>query len=189
MATVELKRPIVLFRMNSDQFCELPPSAEVKLELLNGEVVVMTRPTLPHQYFIFLLGMVLEQWAKAHKLGRVLPDVLVKLDGIWTPAPDLVFIAQRHLKRAKEKRIEGPVDLAVEALSPSNPEIDRETKFDAYARFGIKWYWIVDLRNRVLEEYKLAGKTYGHMIEAAFDEPFRPRLFPGLVIDLASLKW
>ena len=47
----------------------------------------------------------------------------------------------------------------------------------------------MDLKRRVLEEYELVGKGYGRLIEAAFDEPFEPRLFPGLVIDLASLEW
>jgi Uma2 family endonuclease len=149
----------------------------------------MPRPTRDHQYFIFQLAFAIERWSKPRKLGRVLPDVLMKLDGEWTPAPDLVFVAQRHLKRVKEKRIEGPVDLAVEALSESNPELDRETKFAAYARFGIRWYWIVDLKSRVLEEYELVDTTHGNLVEAPFDEPFKPRLFPGLVIDLASLEW
>ena len=189
MATLELRKSIVLFRMTSDEFCELPPSDTVKLELLDGEVVVMTRPTPVHQHFVFQLAVIIELWAKRRRLGRVLLDTLMKLDGKWTPAPDLVFIARRHLNRVKDKRIEGPVDLAVEVLSPANPEIDRETKFAAYARFGIRWYWIVDLKSRVLEEYERVGKSYGNRVDAPFDESFAPRLFPGLTVDLASLEW
>src|SRR5262249_20777027 len=146
-----------LFRMSSDQFCELPPSETVKLELLNGDVVVMPRPTRNRQVFVAELIFALILWTKPRNLGRVFPDMLMKLDGKWTPAPDLVFVARRHLKRVKEKRIEGPVDLAIEILSPSNPELDRDTKFAAYARFGIPWYWIVDLKQRMLEEYELVG--------------------------------
>jgi Uma2 family endonuclease len=189
MATLELKKPLVLFRMTSDEFCELPPSDTVKLELLDGEVVVMTRPTPAHQHFVFQLGMVIDLWAKRRRLGRVLPDTLIKLDGNWTPAPDLLFIARRHLHRVKDKRIEGPVDLAVEVLSSKNPEMDRETKFALYARFGIPWYWIVDLKGRVLEEYERVGKTYDNRADASFDKPFNPRIFQGLTIDLAALEW
>jgi Uma2 family endonuclease len=189
MTTGTLNGLLVLFRMTSDEFCELPLSETVKLELLDGEVVVLTWPTPAHQYFIFELGVAISLWAKGCKLGRVLPDVLMKLDGEWTPAPDLVFVARRHLRRVKEKRIEGPVDLAVEALSPSNPEIDLEVKFTAYGRFGIPWYWIADLKKRVLYEYELVNDTYGNLVEVPFDRPFKPRLFPGLVIDLASLEW
>jgi Uma2 family endonuclease len=185
----ELTSPVSLFRMTSDEFCELPPSDTVKLELLDGEVLAMTRPTRNHQYFILQLAIALELWCKPRKLGRLLLDLLMKLDDYWTPAPDLVFVAWKHLKRVKEKRIDGPADLAVEVLSPSHPDVDRETKFAAYARYKIKWYWIVDLENRVLEEYQLRGKAYANSVEAPFDKPFKPRLFPGLVIDLASLEW
>jgi Uma2 family endonuclease len=189
MATATLHVPLVLFRMTSDEFCELPPSDTVKLELLNGEVVVMTRPTPHHQHFVFELGMAIQLWSKPRKLGRVLPDVLLKLDDNWTPAPDLVFVARKHLRRVREKRIEGLVDLAVEVLSPNKPEIDLETKFTAYARFGILWYWIVDLKKRILHEYGLANGIYGNLVRVPFDEPFKPRLFRGLAIDLASLEW
>lgn len=189
MATATLRAPLVLFRMTSDEFCQLPPSDTVKLELLDGEVVVISRPTRNHQYFIFQLGFAIELWNRRRNRGRILPDLLMKLDDEWTPAPYLVFVARRHLRRVKEKRIEGPVDLAVEVLSPSHPEIDRETKFAAYARHGIPWYWIVDLKARVLEEYCLDGANYGDKVEAPFDEPFAPRFFSGLVIDLASLEW
>jgi Uma2 family endonuclease len=188
MSVVQAKKPLVLFPMTSDQFCALPISKTVKLELLDGEVTALTRPTCSHQYFVGQLAVAIFLWIKPSNRGRLLPDTLMTLDSHWTPTPDLAYIARRHLKRVKEKRIEGPVDLAVEVLS-SDPEVDRETKFKAYARFGVKWYWIVDLKQRVLGEYELTNKTYGAPVLAAFDEPFQPRLFPGLVIDLASLEW
>jgi Uma2 family endonuclease len=191
MATITLEGPVVLFRMTSDRFCKLPPSETVKLELLDGEVVMAAWPVPSHQHFIFELGVAIDHWnKKREKGGRILLDTLMKLDDAWTPAPDLSYLKKEHLHRVdKQKRIVGPVDLAVEILSPSTQATDRETKFTAYAEFGIPWYWIVDLNGRVLEEYKLTGDTYGAAVEVAFDKPFKPRIFPGLVIDLASLEW
>src|SRR5262245_9950588 len=180
---------LVLFPMTSDQFCKLPTSDTVKLELLDGEVVVMPRATPLHQYFLLRLAIAVQLWADRLKLGRVLPETLMKLDGRWTPAPDLVFVASRHLRRVKVKRIEGPVDLAIEALSPKTAKVDRMTKFKAYDKYGIPWYWIVDLRVRVLEEYELVQGKYQNPVKTPFDGPFEPRLFPGLAIDLASLEW
>jgi Uma2 family endonuclease len=133
--------------------------------------------------------MVIQLWADGLSLGRVLPDTLMKLDGRWTPAPDLAFVARRHLRRVKGKRIEGPVDLAIEALSPKTATVDRTTKSQAYAKYRIPWYWIVDLNVRVLEEYELVEGRYLNLVKVPFDEPFKPRFFPGLVIDLASLEW
>jgi Uma2 family endonuclease len=189
MATVDRAMSGVLFRMDSDRFCELPPSDLFKLELLDGEVHLAARRSPAHQYFVSELLVVLKQWVKAHRLGRVLMDTLMKVGEDWTPAPDLCFLCSRHLKRVQKKRIVGPVDLAVEVISPSDEKADRVTKFTAYARFGIPWYWMVDLEKRVLEEFELVRESYGNRVRVPFRQPFAPRLFPGLEIDLASLEW
>src|SRR5262249_57107233 len=103
----------VLFPMSSSQFCKLPISETLKLELLNGEVVVMPRDTPMHQFSRFELAIVISQWARKHDLGRVVPDTLVTLDKKWTPTPDVIFLAKRHLRRVTDRRIEGPVGLAI----------------------------------------------------------------------------
>jgi Uma2 family endonuclease len=177
---------VVLFHMNSAQYAALPESLE-NLELLNGEVVLSPRPRPPHQKFIGRLFAVLDDWVGQNRLGEVYPEVEMLLDDKWTPAPDLVFVSAEHVDRVGETQIIGPADLAVEVLSPSNVNDDRIGKFRAYAAHAIPWYWIVDLDGRILEEYELVGDAYGNRVDAAFDTPFTPRLFPGLTIDLAAL--
>jgi Uma2 family endonuclease len=189
MSTVKVRGRPVLFHMTSDRFCDLPPSDQFRLELWDGDVVMAARPVPGHQHFLGQLYVVLHQWTKGRRLGRVLLDTLMKLSDEWTPAPDLCFLFTKHLKRVEKKRIVGPVDLAVEVLSPSDEDADRVTKFEAYAQFGIPWYWIVDLEERLLEEYHLQGDAYGNLVKAPFAKPFKPRIFPGLVINLASLEW
>jgi Uma2 family endonuclease len=177
---------VVLFRMDSDRYEQLPETKQ-NLELLNGEVVMSPRPRAEHQVFAADLYGVLAAWVRAHNLGRVYPDTDMRLDDDWTPAADLAFLATEHLDRVHRGRIVGPADLAVEILSPSNEGDDREGKFNAYAEHGIPWYWIVDLDGRVLEEYELVGTGYGNRVVAPFERPFAPRIFPGLTIDLARL--
>jgi Uma2 family endonuclease len=177
---------VVLFRMTSDQYEQLPETKQ-NLQLLNGEVVMSPRPRAEHQVFAADLYGVLAAWVRVHQLGRVYPDTDMRLDDDWTPAADLAFLATAHLGRVQRGRIVGPADLAVEILSPSNAADDRGGKFRAYAAHGIGWYWIVDLRRRVLEEYELVGDAYGNRLDVPFDRPFTPRLFPGLSIDLAQL--
>jgi Uma2 family endonuclease len=92
-----------------------------------------------------------------------------------------------NLNRVGDTQILGPADLAVEVLSPSNEFDDRTTKFAAYAQHNIPWYWIVDLNRRVLEEFELVARTYANRIEVPFADPFRPRVFANLSIDLAHL--
>ncbi len=181
-----ITRPVVLFAMNSDQFAALPESQQY-LELIDGKVVMSPKPRPRHQRFVGRLIAVLNPWLDQHGLGDLFPETEMRVSDDWTPAPDLSFVRTDHLDRVGETQILGPVDLAVEVLSPSNENTDRDDKFAAYARFGIDWYWIVDLRRRVLEEYERVGDAYGNRVDCPFDQPFSPRLFPGLTIDLARL--
>jgi Uma2 family endonuclease len=177
---------VALFRMNSEQFIELPDS-EQKLELLDGEVIMSPPPRPAHQVFLYRLFAALDEWIKPRQLGRLYPDTAVRLGDDWTPTPDLAFLKTEHLDRVQEVRIVGPVDLAAEILSPSNADNDLEVKFAAYARHGIPWYWIVDLDGNRLTEYELVGAAYANPVEVPFGTPFTPRLFPGLTIDLGAL--
>lgn len=183
--TAGLTDCVALFRMDSDQYARLPESRH-KMELLEGEVVMSPSPRPEHQQFIFQLGFPLYQWTRAHGLGELFPETDVRLSDSWTPAPDLSFLKAEHLHRVRPTQIVGPVDLAVEILSPSNPDNDLEVKFAAYARHGIPWYWIVDLDRNRLTEYELVGSAYANPVEVPFDAPFAPRLFPGLTVDLGA---
>jgi Uma2 family endonuclease len=184
--TLTWERTLLWF-MKSDQFAALPEECEQKLELLGGRVFMAAKPRISHQQFMGRLFSALDSWARTQGLGRVYPEVEVRLDEDWSPAPDIAFVATANLGRIHDTHIEGPVDLAVEILSPSNTGTDRRDKFDAYARYGIPWYWIVDLDGRVLEEYEAAGGVYARRDDHPFDRPFTPRLFPGLSLDLAAI--
>lgn len=55
---------------------------------------------------------------------------------------------------------EGPPDLTIEVLSPSNWLDDRRTKFRLYARAGVREYWIVDLERRTIEVFARRGHSF-----------------------------
>jgi Uma2 family endonuclease len=181
-----LNRPVPLFRMTSEQFAALPECKQ-DIQLINGVVIMSPKPRPGHQKFLGKLIGVLDAWTEQHQLGDLFPETEMRVSDDWTPAPDLSFLRTEHLDRVGEKQILGPVDLAIEVLSPSNETTDRVDKFAAYAQFGIDWYWIVDVRRRVLEEYERVADQYGNPVETQFDQPFNPRVFPGLTIDLARL--
>ena len=57
--------------------------------------------------------------------------------------------SQMHL--IGEKAMQGPPDLAIEVLSPSSITTDRKDKFKLYAAGKVKYYWIVDPKQRTIE--------------------------------------
>ena len=88
-------RPVVLFRMNSDQFAALPESKQY-LELLNGFVVMSPKPRPRHQKFVGRLIAVLNPWTEQRNLGDLFPETEMRISDDWTPAPDLSFVRTEH---------------------------------------------------------------------------------------------
>jgi Uma2 family endonuclease len=56
--------------------------------------------------------------------------------------------------------MEGPPDLAVEVISPSSTEIDRDDKFAEYRDAGVANYWIIDPAQRTVEAWRLEAGEY-----------------------------
>ena len=52
-------------------------------------------------------------------------------------------------------RIWGAPDLVAEVLSDSTLFYDRGPKMEIYGRFGVREYWLADIRNRAIEQYVL----------------------------------
>src|SRR5215207_8592553 len=122
-----INRPVQLFRMSSEQFSQLPES-EQDLELIDGVVIMSPKPRPGHQRFIGKLIAALYRWIEGHQLGDLFPETEMRINDNWTPAPDLSFLRTEHLDRVGDKQILGPVDLAVEVLSPSNEGSDPTVK-------------------------------------------------------------
>jgi Uma2 family endonuclease len=81
-------------------------------------------------------------------------------------------------------RVYGPVDLAIEVLSPSTSRRDRIEKLALYAQHGVAEFWIVDADARVLDFLTLRDGAY--QVAVAQDGLYQSPLFPEVVIDIAD---
>jgi Uma2 family endonuclease len=73
----------------------------------------------------------------------------------------------------------------VEILSPSTVSLDRDLKRARYLRGGVPEYWIVDLDERVVEQFVLEGEEYRFL--GAHPNAVVPRSLEGLRIDVSGL--
>ena len=114
------------------------------------------------------------------------------LPGDTTVEPDLLFVsaARRHI--ITSRACEGPPDLVVEILSPSNPSHDLERKRELYARHGIPEYLILDPNAEIARLMSAPSSYEGQGMYASTD--LRPTgsfltfdALPGLVIGVADI--
>jgi Uma2 family endonuclease len=164
------------------------PEGPPYYEFENGELIVVASPTPEHQDIVLELGHALRQFVRQQQLGRVFMEVDVYLPDGRGYIPDLAFLSTQRLSLLDpvDRKIHGSPDLVVEVTS-SAPERDRVHKFRVYFDNGVSWYWIVDSQTLAIEEYQATPQGYLRTASVAAGECFQPRLFPGLMLNLADL--
>jgi Uma2 family endonuclease len=159
-------------------------------ELVDGVLVEEEMPDLTHETVIAWLVATLRAWviprhgfvfgseakfAVAPRRGRK-PDVTIYLPG------------GRPLPRHGVVRV--PPDIAVEVISPTarDRRRDRNDKAIDYARFGVRWYWLLDPERRTLEILTLgAAGQYAQTVEAGGGVVDAVPGCEGLALDLDAL--
>ena len=163
------------------------PDDRNRREILSGDLYVTPAPTPIHQRAVVNLITLLQGYLARHKVGKLYASpVDVVLSQVDVVQPDLVFVSNDRLHLVTEMSIQGAPDLVVEILSPSTARLDRGRKMDAYARFGVREYWIADTDARTLEIYRLKGQNL-RLTSTSEATALSSAVFPDLTFDLQSL--
>jgi Uma2 family endonuclease len=137
---------------------DLMPDDDNRYELFEGEVFVSRAPGLPHQRILTNLLILLELHLKEHPVAKVWPNPGVIFDNFNAAIPDIVVVSKEHIEAiASGDKVTGAPDLAIEIVSPGaeNERRDRTVKRQAYSKFGVGEYWVVDGYRQTLEVYRL----------------------------------
>src|SRR5262245_57968414 len=175
-------------KMTARQFLELGEDPTgVRLELVNGEIAVSPSPIPDHSYAVVALGSILRVHIDERDLGQLFTDVDTIFGEHDVRRPDLLFFTKKRLHLIGDKAMEGPPDLAVEVLSPSSIRADRKDKFKLYAEGKVKYYWIVNLKQRTIEAYSLRGGKYTGRVRGSGSDLVQLPPFSNLKIPLGEL--
>lgn len=133
--------------MTAQEFWELYGARKSfpKRELVRGEVVEMAPVGGIHGGVAANLVVALHPYVRQNNLGRVMVQTGYRLrrDPDTVSAPDVSFIrAERIPEGLPRGFVEGPPDLAVEVVSPSDTAAEMEGKVHDYLRNGAQRVWV-----------------------------------------------
>lgn len=154
-------------KLTPEEFFEIVGEDD-KAELIDGEVVVASPASNDHENIHAFLMTVLRLFVRHHKLGEVRGEQMAMRLGQNVFIPDISFLLNAHQDRLEPGYIRGPADLAIELVSPDDPDRDRVRKRAAYAQAGVREYWLIDLQSRQISLYRLASQ--GQYVPIAPDE-------------------
>ncbi len=144
-----------------DDYATIPYDGK-HYEIIEGVLYMAPAPGTFHQssnarftYYLFL-------HVELAGLGRVFPVPFdVQLSGTQNVVePDVIVVLNANLNIITDSRIVGSPDLVIEITSPGTASYDRKTKQPAYARAGVREYWIANPLTRTIEVLILEGKSY-----------------------------
>jgi Uma2 family endonuclease len=161
-----------------------------RYQLLNGEVFQMASPSVVHQALLMELSAQFYNLLKGKPCRVFAAPLDVRLfpkednsDGTVVQ-PDLLVVCDKD--KLGKGSVNGPPDLVIEIVSPSNFHRELFLKFQYYLEAGVREYWVIDP-----EEKKVQVHIYenGHFLSSGYKENGRipVTILPGLDISLESL--
>ncbi|MBR1579424.1 MAG: Uma2 family endonuclease [Selenomonadaceae bacterium] len=129
-----------------------------KYELINGEVHMMSRPSVDHSRVSRNVLGIFDRHLRGKKC-EAFGEVDVFFSEKDNFIPDAMIVCNPDI--VKSNGIHGTPDLVVEVLSPSTAKNDRFNKKALYEKYAVKEYWIVDPYSRTIEIY--------HLVEGKFE--------------------
>jgi Uma2 family endonuclease len=130
-------------------------------EVVDGVLFISPSPNIGHQDVVGALFAYLWNYVNLGTLGRVYSAPLdVELATRTICQPDVIVILNANLSKLSGKHIIGAPDLVIEVASPATALYDRNKKLNAYARSGIKEYWIADPIEHIIEVFFLEDAHY-----------------------------
>lgn len=126
-----------------------------RIELIDGVIYDMSAPSFIHQRFAFHFAHLVQSYIEKKKgscITMVSPvDVRLDRDYKTMLQPDALILCDRD--KIRKWGIDGAPDFILEVLSDSTRKKDLSIKMKKYLCAGVREYWILDPREKMLYIY------------------------------------
>ena len=175
------------YRWRTCDLDSLPDTPWLRYEIIDGELIVSTRPHLQHSEIILRLGGLFTPFVR-NRGGKVLQNLGLsggRKQRITSSLISQLFLPDRlHLTTGRA--LSGTPNIAIEIVSDSSRTVDYVQKRYLYERIGAQEYWIVDRFVRRIEVWRFTGEHPASVSYSDGDTLTTP-LLPDLAIPVHEI--
>ena len=161
-----------------------------RYQLINGEAFLMASPSVAHQALLMELSMQFGNWLKGKPCRVFAAPLDVRLfpeadnSDNTVVQPDLIVVCDKE--KLAGGSVNGPPDLVIEIVSPSNTHRELFLKFQYYLDSGVREYWVIDPEGKNVQVHIYEN---GHFLSSGYkgNDHIPVAITPGLDISLESL--
>jgi prevent-host-death family protein len=179
-------------KVSYEEFMEIYEKSELRMEYINGEIIVLSSPNAFHQGISGNLFMLFRNYLKGKpcKVFHAPFDVHFHKKDFKDPdvcQPDLLIACDLENTVNEKGRYMGTPSLTVEILSPGTRSRDMVDKLNTYMLSGVREFWVVDPRSKAILAYGFKDFQIDSFTTYKNDEIVRSYWFEGLEAPLAEV--
>jgi len=160
---------------------------DVRVEVFDGQIYYMASPSQIHQSILLELSTILNSYVKSRKGDcKVFPapfDVKLSDRPLTIVQPDIMIVCDKS--KLDENRCNGAPDFIIEIVSPGNPSDDYIRKAYYYKNAGVREYWIVDPRRKIVTVNYFEGNIVS--VQYPFDCIIKVNIYDDLFINFSEI--
>ena len=168
-----------------EQYEALPENR--RAEVFDDVIFDMASPSQIHQMLSMELSNILYNYIKRKNGGcQVFSapfDVKLSDKPLTIVQPDIMIICDKD--KLDGKRCNGAPDFIIEIVSPGNPSDDYIRKLYYYKNAGVREYWIVDSRRKIVTVNDFEGDIVS--VQYSFDSIIKVNIFDDLYISFSDI--
>lgn len=179
-------------KVSYEEFMEIYEKSELRMEYINGEIVLLASPDTFHQDISGNLYVKLREYLKGSKCKVFYApfDVHFRKKDFETPdvmQPDLLIACDLETTVNEKGRYMGTPSLCIEILSKSTRSKDMVDKLNTYMLSGVKEFWIVDPKKHSILVYGFKDFEIDEYTTYKAGETLVSYFFQGLEIEVNEI--